>query len=78
MENNQCYSTEIPNHKCPQCRGSKKMITVWFNNIKWEEEELIEDCDICYGTGHVDSSTLEQLMTPPETDNNNIVEDIPF
>jgi|21_taG_2_1085346.scaffolds.fasta_scaffold47503_5 DnaJ-class molecular chaperone len=77
MERNQFCSTKIPNHICPQCNGSKKMITISFNQVLWEEEELIENCDICNGTGKIDSATLEQIMTPPKSNNLNM-EDIPF
>ena len=77
MENNQSCSTEVPNHICPQCKGSKTMITIRFDETLWQEEEFIDNCDICNGTGKIDSATLEQIMTPPDSNTLNM-EDIPF
>ena len=76
MQNDQCYSIE-PNHICPQCQGTKNMQKIIFLESTWTEVSFNTTCDICNGTGHIDSATLEQIMTPPDSNTLNM-EDIPF
>tara|TARA_B100001250_G_scaffold162879_1_gene140043 strand:- start:2060 stop:2221 length:162 start_codon:yes stop_codon:yes gene_type:complete len=53
------------------------MQKIIFLESTWTEVSFNTTCDICNGTGHIDSATLEQIMTPPDSNTLNM-EDIPF